>query len=172
MSVVIKKSTFEDLHTLQEISHETFYDTFSDMNTEDNMKVYLESAFNIKKLAEEISNPSSKFYFIFYNSELAGYLKVNINGAQTEDMGEETLEIERIYIRQGFQNKGLGKKLLSKGLEVARLQNKTRVWLGVWEHNDGALSFYHKIGFVQTGSHSFYMGDEQQTDFIMMKTID
>ncbi|MEH6881939.1 GNAT family N-acetyltransferase, partial [Priestia megaterium] len=26
-------------------------------------------------------------------------------------------------------------------------------------------------GFVQTGSHSFYMGDEEQIDFIMVKTL-
>lgn len=157
---------------LQKISQETFYDTFFHMNSEDNIKVYLEKSFSIKKLEEELSIPSSAFYFIFYNRELAGYLKVNVNDAQTEDMGEETLEVERIYIRQEFQNNGLGRQLLNKGLEVARLQNKTKIWLGVWEHNGGAISFYNKIGFVHTGSHSFYMGDEQQTDFIMMKTID
>lgn len=172
MSVVINKCTLEDIKTLQEISHETFYDTFSHMNSEDNIKVYLKKSFSISKLEEELSNPFSKFYFIFCNSEIAGYLKVNVNDAQTENMGEETLEIERIYIKQEFQKNGLGRQLLSKGLEVARLQNKTKIWLGVWEHNEGALSFYNKMGFVHTSSHSFYMGDEQQTDFIMLKTID
>lgn len=172
MSVVINECTHEDISILQQISRDTFYETFAHMNSEDNMKDYLENSLSIEKLEEEISNPSSKFYFIFCNRVLAGYLKVNINGAQTEDMGEETLEIERIYIRHEFQNNGLGRQLLSKGLDVAGLQNKTKIWLGVWEHNEGALSFYNKMGFVHISSHSFYMSDEQQTDFIMMKIID
>lgn len=28
-----------------------------------------------------------------------------------------------------------------------------------------------KMGFVQTGAHSFYMGDEEQIDMIMTKTL-
>ncbi|MEW9675131.1 GNAT family N-acetyltransferase [Lentibacillus sp. L22] len=171
MSVVINECTVEDVKTLQEISYNTFHETFSNMNSEENMKAYLENAFNTKKLEEEISNPASTFYFLYCNGELAGYLKINVDEAQTEDMGEEALEIERIYISEEFQKNGLGKCLLKKGLEVAKDQNKRKIWLGVWEYNTGAIRFYQRMGFVKTGSHSFYMGDEQQTDFIMVKTM-
>lgn len=172
MSVDIVTCTMEDIKELQEISYSTFYETFSDMNTEENMKAYLENAFTTKKLAEEISIPSSTFYFIYQHKELAGYLKVNVNEAQTEDMGEESLEIERIYIKEEFQKNGLGKHLLNKGIEVAKNNGKRNIWLGIWEDNVGAIHFYQKMGFVQTSSHSFYMGDERQTDFIMMKTLE
>ncbi|WP_039790739.1 GNAT family acetyltransferase, partial [Paenibacillus riograndensis] len=43
--------------------------------------------------------------------------------------------------------------------------------LGVWEKNENAIAFYKKMGFVQTGSHSFYMGDEEQIDIIMTTDI-
>ena len=86
-------------------------------------------------------------------------------------MGEESLEIERIYIKSKFQKHGLGKYLFNKALELAVANNKKRIWLGVWEKNENALAFYKKMGFIQTGAHSFYMGDEQQTDFIMCKTL-
>ena len=33
------------------------------------------------------------------------------------------------------------------------------------------LCEYVGMGFVQTGTHSFYMGDEEQTDIIMTKTL-
>ncbi|MCY8234812.1 GNAT family N-acetyltransferase, partial [Priestia endophytica] len=33
------------------------------------------------------------------------------------------------------------------------------------------LIFYRKMRFIQTGAHSFYMGDEEQVDFIMVKTL-
>ncbi|QQK75496.1 GNAT family N-acetyltransferase [Salicibibacter cibarius] len=171
MSVVINECTLEDLKKLQEISYNTFHETFAHMNSEENMKAYLEKAFNTKRLEEELSTPFSTFYFIYSHDELAGYLKVNINEAQTEHMGEEALEIERVYIREKFQKKGLGNHLLNKGLEVAKVQNKKKIWLGVWEANVDAIQFYKRKGFVKIGTHSFYMGDEQQTDLIMTKMI-
>ncbi|WP_263706445.1 GNAT family N-acetyltransferase [Shouchella tritolerans] len=171
MTIRIKKCTFEDLQTLQEISIETFNATFKDQNSPENMKAYLKKAFNLKQLEKELSNIFSQFYFIYFNNEVAGYLKVNTNDAQSEEMGEESLEIERIYIRNKFQRHGLGKYLLTKAIEIAKEQNKNKIWLGVWEKNENAIGFYKKMGFVQTGAHSFYMGDEEQMDFVMIKTL-
>ncbi|MCH6266164.1 GNAT family N-acetyltransferase [Neobacillus citreus] len=171
MTINIKKCTLEDLHTLQEISYETFNETFKDQNSSENMIAYLERAFNLNQLEIELSNLSSQFFFIYFNNDVAGYLKVNINDAQSEEMGEESLEVERIYIKKEFQKHGLGKDLLNKALEIAMERNKKKIWLGVWEKNENAIAFYKKMGFVQTGTHSFYMGDEEQTDFIMAKIL-
>lgn len=171
MTITIKECTTEDLHKLQEISYETFNETFKHQNSPENMNAYLERVFNLKQLEKELSNISSRFFFVYFNNEVAGYLKVNTNGAQSEEMGDESLEIERIYLRNKYQKKGLGKNLLNKVMEIAMQQNKKKIWLGVWEKNENAIVFYKKMGFVQTGSHSFYMGDEEQTDFIMIKTL-
>ena len=171
MTVKIIKCSREDLQILQEISIETFNDTFKDLNSPENMKAYLVRAFNFKQLEEELSNVSSEFFFIYFNEELAGYLKVNINEAQSEKMGDESLEIERIYIKNKFQKHGLGKYLLNEAMQIAMEHNKKKIWLGVWEKNENAIAFYKKMGFVQTGAHSFYMSDEEQIDFIMTKTM-
>ncbi|WP_166703121.1 GNAT family N-acetyltransferase [Bacillus albus] len=171
MTINIKKCTLEDLHKLQEISYETFDETFKHQNSPENMNAYLEKAFNLKQLEKELANLSSHFYFIYFNNEVAGYVKVNMNDAQSEEMGEELLEIERIYIKSTFQKHGLGKYLLNRAIEIAMEHNKKKIWLGVWEKNENAIAFYKKMGFVQVGAHSFYMGDEEQTDFIMTKTL-
>ncbi|KOY16543.1 GNAT family N-acetyltransferase [Paenibacillus xylanivorans] len=171
MTVEIRACSPEDLLKLQEISIETFNDTFKDQNSPDNMSAYLERAFSAKQLEVELSNSCSDIFFVYYNDELAGYLKVNRDGAQSEQMSDASLEIERIYIRKKFQKHGLGKYLLNKAMETALEHKKKEVWLGVWEKNDNAIAFYKKMGFVQTGSHSFYMGDEEQVDFIMVKTL-
>ncbi|MBD1382348.1 GNAT family N-acetyltransferase [Metabacillus arenae] len=171
MTINIKKCTLEDSRKLQEISCETFNETFKHQNSLENMNAYLERAFNLKQLEKELSNISSQFFFVYFNSEVAGYLKVNTNDAQSEEMGDESLEIERIYIKNTFQKHGLGKYLLNKAMEITMEHNKKKIWLGVWEKNENAIAFYKKMGFVQTGAHSFYMGDEEQIDFIMTKTL-
>ncbi|AKG75176.1 GNAT family N-acetyltransferase [Salinicoccus halodurans] len=171
MSSKIEKCTFEDLKTLQKISYDTFDETFRDQNTEENMRTYLNNAFTEEKLTAELRNPSSQFFFVYHNDAVAGYLKVNTGDAQTEEMGKEALELERIYISRNFQKLGLGKQLLDKTFEIARSSGKEKIWLGVWEKNENALDFYRRKGFIQTGAHSFYMGDEEQTDLIMEKTL-
>ncbi|MFC7686400.1 GNAT family N-acetyltransferase [Ureibacillus sp. GCM10028918] len=171
MTIKIKKCTLEDLQTLQKISTETFNDTFKDQNSPENMQAYLERAFNLKQLEEELSNQFSQFLFVYFNNEVAGYLKVNTSDAQTEKMGDQSLEIERIYIKSEFQKHGLGKYLLNQAIEVATTLHKEKIWLGVWEKNENAIAFYRRMGFEQTGVHSFYMGDEEQIDYLMTKTL-
>lgn len=171
MTINIKKCTLEDSLELQEVSHETFNETFKHQNSSGNMNAYLERAFNLKQLEKELSNNSSQFFFVYFNNEVAGYLKVNIDDAQSEEMGDESLEIERVYVRNKFQKLGLGKYLLNKAMEIAMERKRNKIWLGVWERNENAISFYKKKGFFQTGAHSFYMGDEEQVDLIMTKTL-
>lgn len=171
MTVEIKKCNIVDLQTLQEISIETFYDAFKDQNSPESMNAYLESAFNLNQLEKELTNISSQFYFVIFHNEIVGYLKLNTGDAQSEKMGDESLEIERIYLKSKVQKNGLGKLLINKAIEIARESNKQNIWLGVWEKNDNAIAFYQKMGFIQTGTHSFYMGDEEQLDFIMTKTL-
>jgi len=171
MTIDIKTCTLEDLETLRAVSIETFDETFKDQNSPENMKAYLENAFNLNKLKEELLNKSSQFILLYFNNEVAGYLKLNLNEAQSEEMGDHSLEVERIYIKRKFQKYGLGKYLLNLAIEKAEELQKKEVWLGVWEKNENAIAFYKKMGFVQTGTHSFHMGDEEQTDYIMTKAL-
>ncbi|WP_278046256.1 GNAT family N-acetyltransferase [Desemzia sp. C1] len=156
---------------MQKVSVETFRDTFQDQNTEEDLYNYLEKAYNTEQLTSELLNQQSEFYFVFNGNDLAGYLKININEAQSETNGEEALEIERIYVLPEFKGKGLGKILIQQAVERAQFHQKTNIWLGVWEHNQAALAFYKKLGFVQTGAHSFFMGEDEQTDLILTKKL-
>jgi len=171
MSTTIKKCTQKELQELQGISITTFTETFQEQNSPEHLQAYLEKAYDLKQLKREVAHPSSQFFFVSINEEVAGYLKVNTDDAQTEAMGSEALEVERIYIKKAFQKYGLGKLLMDKAVEIAREQQKKSIWLGVWEANENAIAFYQKKGFVQTGSHSFFMGEDEQIDLIMVRTL-
>ncbi|EOH92897.1 hypothetical protein UAW_02938 [Enterococcus haemoperoxidus ATCC BAA-382] len=165
--IEIKKITLNDLVALKALSIKTFTDTFAKDNTPEDLKEYLDQAYTEEKLANELQNQDSEFYFIYSEDQLAGYLKINVNEAQTETIEEDALEIERIYIDSNFKRLGLGKMLYHKAIERAKELNKTSIWLGVWEKNFSAMKFYHKMGFTQVGQHSFYMGEDEQIDLIM-----
>ena len=46
-----------------------------------------------------------------------------------------------------------------------------RIYVGVWEKNKDAISFYKYIKYKITGEHQFKVGNEMQTDLIMRKEI-
>lgn len=171
MTINLRRCTVDDLPELQKISYETFDETFRDHNTRENMEAYLDNAYTSEKLESELNTKGSRFYFLYFSDVLAGYLKLNIGKAQTEDMSDQSLELERIYIKTPFQKKGLGKHLINKAIETAEKLDKKEIWLGVWEYNENALGFYKQLGFVRTGAHSFFMGTDEQTDYIMTKTL-
>ncbi len=162
----------EDLDLLQEISRETYYETFREMNDPAVMDAYLREAFNRERLLSELSDSRSRFYFLFVEGELAGYLKTNDAPSQTDINDPDSLEVERVYVRKAFKGRGYGSRLMEFALRKAGEMNKRFVWLGVWEKNDAAIAFYGKMGFKETGKHGFRMGDEVQTDLIMKKTLD
>lgn len=171
MKTQIKKCTIADLSDLQKISIETFTDTFGAENTEKDLQDYLTKNYDLEKLTRELQHPQSDFYFIFVQEQLAGYLKINSGDAQTESIAENALEIERIYVRRSFKGQGLGKALMEHAIKIAIQRQKTVIWLGVWEFNQPAIAFYQKRGFVKTGTHSFFLGQDEQTDWIMEKII-
>jgi ribosomal protein S18 acetylase RimI-like enzyme len=161
-----------DLTTLQQISQQTFLESFADVNSPENMSRYLTENMSVDKLRTELSNEDSSFYFLEHDTNVIGYLKINTGSAQTENKYERSLEIERIYILRSYQGQGTGKLLLEHALELARNMKVSFVWLGVWEYNQRAIAFYHKHGFTAFDKHVFMLGDDEQIDIIMKKLLD
>jgi GNAT superfamily N-acetyltransferase len=79
---------------------------------------------------------------------IVGFCKAS----RSEDGGE----VEAIYVREGYEGKGLGKKLLLNALEW--LPNDKPIKLYVVAYNTHAIGFYKKFGFVETDHTVAYEG--------------
>lgn len=169
--VKIQKVGLEDVKTLQEISRSTFYETFADSNIQQDMQHYLSVNFSLDQLSIELSETDSQFFIAWDKDRAVGYLKVNSAQAQSDLKEADSLEIERIYVLNAYHGKKVGQLLYGHALEVARLLGKSSIWLGVWENNPRAMRFYEKNGFVTFGTHVFKMGEDEQTDLLMRKSL-
>jgi ribosomal protein S18 acetylase RimI-like enzyme len=163
----IRPATIDDLSTLQSISRITFAETFAHLNSEANMRKYMEKDLSTEKLGNELMNNNSSFYLAEENGETIGYLKLNECGTQSDINGTQSIEIERIYLLKSFHGLGVGKEMLDFAFSIARDRQKEVVWLGVWEKNHRAIAFYRKHGFAPYGTHIFRLGDEDQQDILM-----
>ena len=163
----IEKVSSNNIDELQKISRDTFFESFVTSTSEENMQHYLENNFSKEQLTKEIEHNDSEFYFAILENEVIGYLKINYSAAQTELKDDHTLEVERVYVRNNYYGKGVGQQLLDYAIQIAKQKNMQLVWLGVWENNHRAISFYKKNGFVTFDTHVFMLGEEAQTDYMM-----
>jgi len=167
----IKKAAVKDLEALQLIGRQTFSETFAEVNSEENMIKYLEESFADEKLTAELNHPDSHFYLAELDNKIIGYLKLNTGDAQTEKQDRNALEIERIYVAKEFHGKKIAQALYAQALQTAAELKAGYIWLGVWENNHRAVSFYTKNGFIQFDTHIFRLGDDEQTDLLMKKDL-
>lgn len=170
-SYQIVKVSSAQLQELRELSISTFVDTFSKANNPENIAAYLAKALNENQLLTELAKPDSSFYFIQKERQTLGYLKLNAKNAQTDQVLDNALEIERIYVIKKAQGKGIGKQLLQFALEEARKRSLLCIWLGVWERNEKAIAFYQRHGFEVFADHPFKLGDDLQRDLLMKRLV-
>jgi len=170
-NIIVEKVILKDVNQLQKVSKQTFLEAYSAGNIEENMAKYLEESFSMEKLTSELNNEYAAFYFALLNNNVIGYLKLNFGESQTELKDDKGLEIERIYVLHEFLGKKVGQVLYEKAMQIADQINADYVWLGVWEENRRAISFYKKNGFEEFDKRIFRLGDDEQTDIMMKKKL-
>ena len=170
-SVSVNECSIKDINKLKEIGERTFYETFKDCNSEEDMEDYLQKSFSYEQLETEIKDNNSRFYLVENDNELVGYMKLNFTKTQVNKVFEESLEIQIIYILQEYKGRHIGKRLVEKAIDIAKSSNQNYIWLGVWENNLGAIKFYEKQGFRKYSTHIFKLGQDEQTDNLMKLTL-
>lgn len=168
-SIRIRECSEADLQELIALGKKTFVDTFADVNTKEDMDLYVSSTFNNERISAELRAPGSKFYIAEENGRTVGFCKLKNSDTPDELAHLKALEIERIYALKDQVGKGVGKAMMSHCLDYATRGQYEVVWLGVWEHNHTAINFYKKWGFDFFGQHDFLLGHDRQTDLLMKK---
>ena len=171
MELSFKICELKDLGTLIEISKDTFITAFEKDNNPSDFQSYIDDAFSVKKIKAELENPNSTFHFVYLKNKLIGYFKLNENDAQSEQFEAQTLELERIYVIDSFQGKGIGKQMLFQVIDIAKFKELNFLWLGVWQENKSAVRFYERYNFKIFHEHAYYIGKEKQMDWLMKLEI-
>lgn len=171
MSITIRYATLADAEAIAKLSRQTFYDTFAQFNSKEDMDKFMTESFSMEKLMAEVGMPEYIFLVAMLNNDLAGYAKLS-NSKNPEALhGISAIEISRIYAAKHTIGLGIGKTLMEKCIGIAKEQNKEVIWLGVWEENERAINFYKKFGFEKFGEHDFVLGNDVQTDWLMKREI-
>lgn len=161
----------EDAELIADISRKTFYEAFAAQNSKASMDKFMNEQFTQEALMAEVGEPGNIFLLAYIDDEPAGYARLKESKNPASLYNVNAFEIARIYVVNKMIGTGIGKALLEECLHIAVENGKEVIWLGVWEYNTRAISFYKKFGFKKFATHVFMLGDDVQTDWLMKKEL-
>ncbi len=171
--IKIRRADVNDSEMLAGLCRKTFWDAFHEHpeNAPEDMADYMEKAFNIETIRAELNEKDSIFLIAEVEDEIAGYAKVMLGAIEDGISAEKPVELNRLYAHQKFLGKGVGAALMDQCLQIAKENDCDLMWLGVWEFNPRAQTFYRKYGFYEVGKHVFQLGSDAQIDLLMQKNL-
>ncbi len=144
--VVIQPMTEEDLDEVLAIERKSF-----------------PSAWSRGSYERELRNDNSFYFTARCEGELIGYAGMWI-------IFEEA-HVTTIAVKSEYRHRGLGKRLLSLLVDLARTRNADRLTLEVRTGNKPAIALYEQFGFERKGLLPNYYGDTGEDGIVMWKML-
>lgn len=166
----IKKASPADAEKLAKIGADTFYHTFRPHNTEEDMQAYLAKSYSVEQVSKNLTSNQVHYFLCEENDACIGYIKL-VEGTAYEGIGPQAIELEKIYVLHTHFGSNAGKLLMSTAVNYAIESGFRNLFLGVWQENKRAISFYQKNGFKTVATRQFKLGETICDDFIMVKNL-
>jgi diamine N-acetyltransferase len=169
--LLIRHASATDAALLANLGARTFAETFAADNTPENMAAYLASSFHRDRQAAELAEPRSLFLIAELDDIAAGYAKLGSGATPDCITGDRPIELVRLYVAREWLGRGIGAALMQTCITEATQKGYHTIWLGVWEHNQRARTFYRQWDFHEVGKHVFQLGNDAQTDILMQRFL-
>jgi len=167
----IRLADSADAGMLTRLAARTFHDAFAETNSPENMQAYMAEAFTPERISSELADPRAKILIAEVEGAPAGYAKLSVAEMPDCLRFRPAMEVVRFYLDQRFHGSGVAQAMMQACLDEALRAGCRGIFLGVWEHNPRAQSFYRKWGFEVVGTHIFQMGGDPQTDYWMERKL-
>jgi len=169
--VTIRQAAPSDATRLTELGAETFRESFAADNTPEDLAAHLASSFSPDIQARELVDPAIRYGMAEVADAAVGYAQLVFGNTSHGVTAARPVEIRRLYARRAVHGQGVGAALMTWALDEARMAGADAVWLGVWERNARAITFYERWGFRAVGEHEFLLGTDRQRDLVMQREV-
>lgn len=166
-NIIFRRAVVGDASALSSFAARCFEDTFGPESKSSDMEAYLAKAFSPGVQAAEIADSAAIVILATDDSPLdrqfAGYAHLITRNTD--------IELKRLYLDAPWKGRGLAARFMDRIREEARQCGAERPWLTVWTQNHRAIAFYEKSGFRVSGSETFMLGEDAQTDHVMEMAV-
>ncbi len=169
--IVIRRAVEDDAALLSRMAHKTFLDTFAAQNRIEDIEKHAAKAYSPDMQLSELRDESKVYLIAEVDGEAAGFAMVGEPESESCRAFPAPVELFRFYVDRNWHGAGVAQEMMQVVEDLARSMGGRTLCLGVWEHNARAIRFYGKMGFRDTGSQPYLLGDDLQTDRVMVRGI-
>ena len=170
-AISIRRAEEDDALELSVLAERTFRAAFAESNTAANMQLHCATTYGHALQLAEIRESSRETWVAEGDAILVAYVQLRFDATSPMIPGERPVEIQRFYVDASHHGAGLAHQLMAHVVARAEAAGSTVLWLGVWERNSRALSFYRKWGFDVVAEHIFTVGNDPQRDLILRRDV-
>lgn len=164
--LVIRPAGPSDVPALSELAKRTWADAFG-------------GPFRPEDLAAELEKSRSEAYFsdalkettillAEENGALRGYVQFGDVEIPEVEVQPGDQGLRRLYVDTAMQGRGVGRRLMDAALDHPRLASAHRIFLTVWEQNQGAMHLYESFGFKTVATTSVRIADKEVGEDLVM----
>lgn len=150
--ILVEKASVEDISLIQKIAHTTWYPTFKDILSEQQIEYMLEMMYSTSSLKEQIEVKNHVFFIAKQGGLSLGFMSIELNYNH-----KPKTKIHKIYILPTAQGKGIGNVLMQKAEEFALEHKQDSITLNVNRFNK-AIGFYQKQGYQNIRTENIDIG--------------
>jgi len=105
------------------------------------------------------------------NGHLVGFAQLTAHSEHELVPFTAAVELNRLYVQEGFTGRGVGKALLRLAEETICASGAEGIWLTAWSRNARALAFYARQGYADLGPTLFTVQGEQHENRLFAKPL-
>ncbi|MDD3772967.1 MAG: GNAT family N-acetyltransferase [Weeksellaceae bacterium] len=155
--------SLDKIPLVQQLAREIWEEHYTCIIGQSQIDYMLNLFYSTQQIQSEIEK--GVFWEILYwNDEAVGYLVCELQ--------DEKLHLSKIYLKSKVQGKGLGKFLIQRAIEIAKLHQKKSIVLNVNKNNVNSILFYEKNAFIKIDEGIFDIGNGfVMDDFIYERNV-
>ena len=168
----IRRANVDDAEVLSALGARTFSETFRHLYDPEDLNAFMADVYSVEKTGRDLADPRRALWLVEEGGEAIGYALAGPCDLPHAEVTPACGELKRIYVVQGRQGGGLGRRLFAEVMDWLQSEGQRSVWIGVWSENFGAQRFYARHGFEQVGEYGFKVGRTVDREFILRRSGD
>ena len=163
--IILRKAKEEDIAIIQDLANSTWYNTYADYLSAEQIDYMLDKMYNRGALLSQLTD-GHIFLIAQENNKDMGFAGFSLLDTETH-----CYKLHKLYVLPEMHGKGVGKLLLNEVVNRIRDLGGKSMELNV-NRNNKAADFYKSAGFVVKDKVDLDIGEGFfMNDYVMVKTL-
>lgn len=175
-----RKASLTDAHSIAVLGAQTWSTAYGYSIPLEELRAYLDQNYSPEAISKDIADTNKTL--IVATTRPTDHSDETITGFALLTRGttdpclsrfsaSALIELQKLYIHPAYQGHGIAPFLCAQLEGLARSQDYTHIWLGVWEEAAKAQRVYDRMGYKKVGEHDFVLVNVVQRDWVIIKEL-